>query len=674
MTSKLRLLSLAALFSWLLVSPAKAQQKQGPPTQPNIGLGQNTGSMANNGSITVQVFPAAGKVFENGDPQVAITTSLNGPVMVVPERLSQDEWMFQGLQAGVDYMIQVRAKGYQARMEPVALSTAGEANARISIYMIPKGSSEETFQPPPGHFLLSPQAQHEMQEAIKYLKSSKTSQAREHLTKALKMAPREPRLNYLMGWSYMHDHETAKAIPYLEKAVSIEPGDVAALQSLGIAHYEQGDYQGSIDMLGKAVAQGLSSWQAQWILAASYLRVKNDEQARQHAEEALKIDIKKASRVNLILGEALAELGLRQQAIEAFHSFLKENSHDPEAPKVRAIVERLRQPAPASPEPVPESAPVSEPAKAVTGKTSTFASAAPGGVNASSRTMQSTIAPLVLATPPPAPPPAAPRKENWAPPGVDALRPRIISNKACPLPSLLKRTGQDTIEWAKDLQEFTATEEYQSVEITRGGRIEQPFEKRFAYMVFIRKPRPHLLSVNEMRRPEPNLDAMGAPVVTFGGPALALVFHPFYQHDYTWSCAGLGEWKGQPAWVVRFAQLTDRSTTTLESFQSPNGSRLLALEGIAWLSEKGDHVLHLETDLLKPIPSIELERQHYSINYQLVAFRSHPVKLWLPESVNVYITLHGHSYHNYSHYSNFLLFWTGTKQVIGSVKQDQSKR
>jgi hypothetical protein len=72
--------------------------------------------------------------------------------------------------------------------------------------------------------------------------------------------------------------------------------------------------------------------------------------------------------------------------------------------------------------------------------------------------------------------------------------------------------------------------------------------------------------------------------------------------------------------------------------------------------------------------SITVHREHYSINYEQVAFRSHPVRLWLPESVDVYITLRGHSYHNYSRYSSFHLFWTGTKQVIGPVKQSRSQR
>lgn len=674
MPSNLRLLSLVVLFSCALVSPAKAQQKQGPAT-PTPGMGGSGPPMAGGGSITIQVFPAPGKQFENGDPKVSISTSLGGPVMVVPERISQDRWMFQGLESGVAYMIQVQAVGYQTRMEPVSLATGGMPSANVAIYMIPTGRPGSTSPPPPGNFVLSPRAERELQRAIKYLKSSKTSKAREHLEKALKMAPSVPRLNYLMGWSYLHDHETAKAIPYLEKAISVEPGNLAALQSLGIARYQQGDYRGSIDMLGKAIAQGLSSWQAQWILASSYLRVRNYEQARLHAEAALKIDKKKASGAELVLGQALAELGLRKQAIDAFDFFLKEHSQAPEAPRVREIVKRLHEPAPPAPNPAPapESPTASEPAKTVAGKTAASATAGASGAKAPSQASSTTIAALVPASSPPAPPPAVPRKENWAPPDVAALKPRITSNKACPLPSLLKRTGQDTVEWVKDLQEFTATEEYQSAEITGGGKVGNPFEKQFSYMVLIHKPRPHLLSVDELRRPEPNLAEMGAPVVSMGGPALALVFHPFYRQDYSWSCDGLGEWKHQPAWIVRFTQVTSRPTATLESFQSARGSSLLPIKGIAWISEKGNHVMHLETDLLKPIQSVGLDREHYSINYEQVAFRSHPVKLWLPESVDVYITLRGHSYHNYSRYSDFLLFWTGTKQVIGSVKQGRSQ-
>ena len=654
---KLKLLPVcpAILVSLFLVSPAIAQ-RQGPPKP------LPSGEVANNGSIVVKVFAESGTAM-NSQPNVVLTTGgMDGPVTDLPTQISRNEWRFQGLQVGTEYVVRIEAEGFETKRQYVTIPPYENGAANITVYLVPTAHAENPFPPPPGHFSLSPQAQREVHEAMKDLKSNKNSAARKHLKKAIEMAPNHPGVNYLMGLSYVRDHQAALAVPYLKKSLAIDPSQDPPLLALGMALYQQGEYPAAIDVFNKA-ASGLPSWQAQWILAGCYLHEKNYEQALQHAQEALKRGKKEARRAELMLGEAFEGLGRQQEAIEAFETFLKENSHDPDAAAVRATLKRLREPAP-RPAPVKASAGEGN-LRATNASTLDLADSSRGSP------------PERPAVPQPVAPPApvAPHKvtallpeENWAPPDVDATRPRIVSSAACHLSSLLESAGRSTADWVNDLQEFTATEDYQSVEIGRHGDVDKPFEQKFSYLVFIHKPRPNIFDVEEQRVPRPILAKMGAPVIALGSPALALVFHPTFADDYKWTCEGLGEWEGKPAWIVRFTQRSDRPTSMLQSFENGGKSYLLPLKGIAWLSEKGDHVMHLETDILKPMPSIRLEREHFSVDYRLVAFRSHPVTLWLPERVDFYILLHGHAYHNYAHYSHFLLFWTGTVQAIGSAK------
>jgi tetratricopeptide (TPR) repeat protein len=651
----------AMLLSLVLGISAHAQ-RQGPP-QP-----LPAGAIANNGSIYVKVLAESGSALDS-EPNVVLTTGgLDGPVTGLPTQVSQSEWQFQGLQVGTEYVIRIEAKGFRAENRHVTLPAFDNASVRVDVYLVPLARPSNAFSPPPGHFLLSPRAQREVQQAIKDLNSRKYSKSRKHLEEALKMAPRHPGVNYLMGLSYLRDHQAALAIPYLKKSLSVDPSQSPVVLALGIALYEQQDYAGAVDLLNKAIATGLSSWQAHWVLAGCYLRESKYELARQQAEKALEIGKKDASRAQVVLGQALAGLGRNQQAIEAFEAFLKKNSHDPEARNVRAEIARLREPAKT---PVPPKTP--ERTEPATEEKGTMAFASSGG----SKSPVPPPAPATMTTSAPVPPPKMAErvpKENWAPPDVDATRPEIVSNAACHLSALLKNAGRSMADWVKDLQEFTATEDYQSVEIAHNGQVEQPFEQKFDYLVFIHKPRPKIFDVQEQRRPTPIPSRMGAPIIALGSPALALVFHPIFAQDYKWSCDGLGEWEGEPAWIVRFAQSADRPTATLQSFNTPTSSSLLPIKGIAWLSKNGDHVMHLETDLLKPMPLLRLERQHFSIDYRLVSFRSHPVTLWLPESVDLYIRFKGHSYHNYSRYSHFLLFWTGSKQKIGAKTQSHQPR
>jgi tetratricopeptide (TPR) repeat protein len=659
MRPKLLSSGLCVLFFLAASLPVRAQRQTPPAVLP-------PGTVRNNGSIYVKVLAQSGTAL-SVDARVVMTTGgIDGPVTDMPDRVSQDEWAFLGLQVGSPYVIRVEAKGYRTVREYVSLAPIDGATKRVRVYMVPEGRPPHVNAAPPGHFLLSPAAQREVQQAIKKLKSGKTADARKHLEKALRLAPGHPGVNYLMALSYLREGQTAKAVPYLEKSLSIDPGEVPALLALATVRYQQSRYPEAIRLLKRAIVSAPGSWQAHWILAGCYVREKKYEQARREAKAALKAGKKEASRARLVLGEALAGLGQREQAIAAFETFLKENRHDPAAERVRAEVKRLRQPTAV---------------KTVTA--SPRAPAASRNAAPPSAAGEKALAPAApAASVPSAPPLATPAetpaellpKANWAPPDVDAVQPTIVSEKVCPLSSLLGSAGRGAVEWVQDLQKFTAIEDYQSARIDHHGVVGTPFERRFNYLVFVRKLRPHLFTIEEHLDPPPVLHQMGAPLVALGSPALALVFHPDFQSDYAWTCEGLGEWKGERAWILHFTQRADRPTAPLQSFNSESGSHLLALKGRVWLSEKGDHVMRLETDLVKPVDSLELKREHFSIEYRLVRFHSHPVSLWLPEQVDLYILYRGRAYHNYSRFSHFELFWTGTADENGVKKKHVPQR
>ena len=50
-------------------------------------------------------------------------------------------------------------------------------------------------------------------------------------------------------------------------------------------------------------------------------------------------------------------------------------------------------------------------------------------------------------------------------------------------------------------------------------------------------------------------------------------------------------------------------------------------------------------------------------------FHSHPVDLWLPERVDMYILYGGKAYHNYSRYSRFHLFWTSASYTVSKPQK-----
>jgi len=550
-------------------------------------------------------------------------------------------WVFSDVEIGDTYEVDVKADGYQPASQEVEMLSA---NTQVIVFLTPAGE-EVKFHPPSGQFVLAPRAQKEVEQGIKDLNASKIPSAQKHFQKALTMAPGNPYVNYAMGMSYLISKQLSQAKPYLEKSVSIDPKQPVALRALGTLRFQLADYPGAVETLSQSLKLDSSSWNAEWMLADSYLREHDFAQARIHAEQALSVGKGKATSAQLLLGEALAGLGDRPKAIDALHTYLTAFPHDPHAAGIQGLIKQL-QAAPAVVETAVETS----------------------GPRSSMAPPSSVAEPLTI--PATAPPVELPPKESWAPADIDAEKPFVISGAACQLDKVLDETGKNVVRFVSDLEEFTATEEYQSVEVKRDERLETPDERTFSYMVFLEKPRERLIEVKEIRNHDRDSDDTLGRLADNGGPGLVLAFHPFFRDDFAWRCEGLSEWKGQPARLVHFEQRSDRPTSLLASFQTTSGEEFaLPLKGLAWISAKTGQVVRLETDLERPIEPLGLKREHWVIEYAPISFSTRKVSLWLPESADVYYQFQGHYLHHQHRFSNFKLFWVGTSQKIETPKE-----
>ncbi|MDE3136173.1 MAG: tetratricopeptide repeat protein [Acidobacteriota bacterium] len=551
----------------------------------------------------------------------------------------------------------IKAEGYQVDEETISLPL-GEASSVTRIIYLRPLDEKSAFPKAKGDFLLAPRAEKEVQRGLSDLRSHHFDSARKHVEKALRMAPGNPYVNYVMGMIYLLSSQAAQAKPFLEESVSVDPRQPPSLLALGTVRFRLGNYPGAIEVLEQAVQLDATSWQAEWMLADCYLREKNYAKGKEYAQRAIETGKENAAQAQLLLGEALAGLGEREKAATTFDNYLGAHPNDPNAAKIRRFEDSLRHPPAAPAKPAPE--PLSKPA-AGTPQTTPHSSPtepiATDGVSAG------------------APPVELPPKKNWAPPDVDAVKPFVISSAACSLPTVLKAAQKNAEQFVNELQEFSAVEEYQTVEIKRDEQLERPHSRQFDYLVFISKTAPDVFDVQESREARSGGGGIPGQLADMGAPALALVFHPMFHDDFDWTCEGLGEWKGQPAWVVHFEQRKDRPTSRLAGFSiASQRLYLIPLKGRAWLTEGGGQLLHLETDLTHPQTSLDLVREHFAIDYGPVFFRTHKVQLWLPKDVDVYYQYRGHYIHNYHHYSDFKLFWVGTTQKISAPKQTIKRR
>jgi cytochrome c-type biogenesis protein CcmH/NrfG len=567
----------------------------------------------------------------SGIPQITLTSETDDTVIPEFPRLDGKGWVFTNLPIGSTYELDIKVDGYQPAHQTVELSDMSDYRANVVVNLKPI-DQQLVFHPPAGQFILAPRAQKEVQQGLRDLSSNKTSSAQKHFEKAIQLAPGNPYVNYVMGMSYILAKQEPKAQPYLEESVSLDPSQPASLLLLGTLRFDQRDYSGAIDVLNKAVKLDPSSWKSQWILAAAYLRQRDFPQARDHAEKALAAGKDNADQVKLVLAQAAVGTGDRAGALATLSSFLSDHPADSNALKLRAWLTSL-----------PSASPIIE--KAAVSNAAVHAVPVPQ--------------PQPVAAPSPSPTLDLPPKPDWAPPDIDAEKAFIVSNASCSLSKVLKAAGKSAVRFVTDLEQFSATEEYQTVEIKRDESLEKPISRSFSYMVFIEHPNAGIIRVNEFRDQGVTASDMPGELADIGAPGLVLAFHSLFQSDFTWSCEGLGDWQGKPAWVVRFEQRPDRPNRLLE-FQSSEGAYPLALKGRAWVSENGGQVMRMETDLVKPVPEMRLEREHFAIDYKAVTFPKHKVTLWLPENVDVYFQYRGRYLHHYHHFTDFRLFWTGT--------------
>lgn len=630
MKSKILIESVAGgLLLTLMCHSSRAQSA--PSSLPLPDMAGSTLPLNSNraGSVAVYVRTEDGEPLSTLPKVTIIPPSDTVPIPLV-QKAGQDVWVFNGMELGDYYEVQVQASGYHTELRPVRILESATASTSIIVFMR-SPNDELAFHPPAGNFVLSPEAEKETEKGSKDLDSGNVNSAQKHFAKALQLDPQNPYVNYLMGMRFLLNGELPAAKPYLEKSVSIDSKQAPALIALGTLRFRQEDYAGAIQVLKPAAQMAGTKWKVHSMLAGAYLKQSDFQNARDEAQKALSLGGSRAGTNQLVLGEALASLGQRQKAVTALQAFLKQYPNDSSDAAVRSWIPELEK---------PESVPFAP-----------------------------SVGLLVAA-----PAVDLPPRENWAPPDVDATKPFVVSGASCPLPKVLKAAGDNAAQFVTDLQKFSSTEQYQAVEIKRNTNLEKPESRSYRYMAFIEQPAPNIIHVDEYRGEGIGAKDMPGQLVDMGAPALVLVFHPLFQSDFNWSCEGLGEWHDTPAWVVHFEQQPDRPSR-IQSFQSPSfGAFPLPMKGRAWVSEDSGEVMHAEFDLVKQIPEIQLGREHFAINYQPVAFKDHRITLWLPENVDVYYQYRGHYLHHYHHFSNFKLFWTGATQKDDLSKPAKSRK
>jgi len=530
---------------------------------------------------------------------------------------NQSQSVFQDLLPG-EYDIDVSAAGYLMEHRKYTVES-GENSYRLEITLQPDPSSIELGVPLGAQ--TTPKVGKAIARATAALKNLDYKRAQKLLETAHQQNPSNSDVNFLLGYLFVQKGEVESAAPYVTDAATQNPRSVRALSLLGRLRLQQEDLSGAVTALEQAVAVDGDYWLAHNLLAEAYLQQHEFEKAREHAQIAIAKAKGAAKATPLLLGYALAGLGRDQEAIQALHEYARALPDSPAIPRVVDLVGQLERR-------------TADPQEARLPLHPAFAQIQ--GVPAGGDELRLPV-------------------KTWQPAGVDDAKPTVAAGVTCPSGLVIDKAGERVKELMHAVSRFAAIEQLQHETVDELGRPLSKEARQYDYLVDISELRPGIFAVSEFRGRDSRSADFPDHMATLGLPALALVFHPGLRDTFQLTCEGLGEWLGQATWLVYFRQRDDKPNR-LRAYKINDNYYAVDLKGRAWISADSFQIVHIETDMVRPMPDIQLLSEHESVEYGPVAFPKKRTQLWLPKSAELYFDFRRHRFHRRHSFDKYMLF------------------
>lgn len=525
-----------------------------------------------------------------------------------------------------EYEVEVTASGYKTAKEHASVYASG-ASVTVYVYLHPENETAPA-NAPPSATTMTARLQGEIDKGLDKMRKHQYEAAGAQFEKAAKLAPGNPDIQYLIGMlEYTQEHFDAARTKF-QAALSIYPSHERSLLALGELQLRTGDAAGATQTLEKAYQLNGADWRTHLLLANAYAQQKNYEKAVPHAKRATELGKDHAGPAWMLLGQILVQLEKRDEAKKAFETLISSFPKDPSVPEAKTQLATLSKPV-----------------------ITTVSSPAPA---------------LQPVAPPPAPPVAV---RPWAPPDIDSKEYPAVQDVTCSESELVQRTQMKIMRQLGNFEKFLATEHIEHQEVDAYGIPGPARAKDFNYLIFVEHPKPGMSFLEENRDGGENLGSFPTSLATQGLAALAVsVFDPNYEGDLIYKCEGLGTWRGQAVWQLRFEQRKG-VPSRIRIWKNSRGTFSVPLKGRVWIAASSYDVLHLETDLREPVTELELTRDHLSIDYGPVKFERGGTTLWLPWNAEMFLELHGKRYHHSHTLRNYMLFSVDSAGTVAKPKE-----
>jgi hypothetical protein len=247
------------------------------------------------------------------------------------------------------------------------------------------------------------------------------------------------------------------------------------------------------------------------------------------------------------------------------------------------------------------------------------------------------------------------------------------SSAPCAIETVLPQVASRVEEFVDNENRFTAKEVIDRERFDHNGNVRGKMRTHANYVIVVQRMKAGWFSVDEYRNEVHGMESPPEYLEANITSTLSLIFHPTHLEEFNMSCEGPSEWHGHRSWRIRFEQRQDRQAT-MSVLQVGSHYYTLLLKGLALIDSENYQILHLETDLLKPVPAIKLVALHQSVEYQPVTFFKNDSTMYLPWQAFVLADFKGKRLLERHSYSDFRLFAVDTEQKIGKPTAKRATR
>jgi len=237
------------------------------------------------------------------------------------------------------FTVTVNAAGYKSGQKDVSVATATKYEVEVSLQ---RGTSSNVTPGAAGNPILAPKAKKALDKSIQALRDDNVEAAEKALDQAMKLAPNNPAVLYVLGLLELKKREWTKAQSALEKATQMEPNSALSLAALGMVLCNQEKYAQAIPPLEKSVQLNpASDRETHWSLAEAYYHSERFDEALKLSQQAQAESHGQAPQIDLLVAKSLVAVGRYEDAAKVLRELLKNHSDGPEAATARRYLERL---------------------------------------------------------------------------------------------------------------------------------------------------------------------------------------------------------------------------------------------------------------------------------------------------------------------------------------------